>query len=111
MSHLRFSRVTCRFTIVSRFFKTTNIWVLPLRPEWRCLPIVVTEFIGGIINVQIFVPMLKGAPGLLIFDALVVPKVMSGKASSPIMRYRDNEEYLAALPEYKSVASTLLVAH
>ena len=65
----------------------SEIWVLPLRDEWRALPIVATEFVGGIINVMIFAPMLHGAPGLLVLDALVVPTVIAGKASSPLMRY------------------------
>ena len=29
----------------------SEIWVLPLRDEWRALPIVATEFVGGIINI------------------------------------------------------------
>lgn len=86
----------------------SEIWVLPLRDEWRALPIVATEFVGGIINIMIFAPMLHGAPGLLVLDALVVPTVIAGKASSPLMRYL--HEYLVALPEYALVSDTLLVA-
>ena len=85
-----------------------SVWILPLRPEWRDLPIVATEFVGGIINVMIFGPMLHGAPGLLVLDALVVPIVIAGKASSPLMRYL--HEYLVSMPEYARVARTLLVS-
>ena len=86
----------------------SHIYIIPLRPEWRALPIVATEFIGGIVNVMIFAPMLHGAPGLLVLDALVVPTVIAGKASSPLMRYL--HEYLVAMPEYQLVADTLLVS-
>jgi len=85
-----------------------SVWILPLRQEWRDLPIVATEFVGGIINVMIFGPMLHGAPGLLVLDALVVPTVIAGKASSPLMRYL--HEYLVSMPEYARVARTLLVS-
>ena len=81
-----------------------HIWIIELRPEWRALPIVATEFIGGIVNIMVFAPMLHGAPGLLVLDALVVPTVIAGKASSPLMRYL--HEYLVALPEYQLVAAT-----
>ena len=52
--------------------------------------------------------MLHGAPGLLVLDALVVPIIVAGKASSPLMRFM--HEYLVSMPEYALVADTLLVA-
>ena len=87
----------------------SKIWIIPLRPEWRDLPIVATEFIGGIVNVMIFAPMLHDAPGLLVLDALVVPTVIAGKASSPLMRFL--HDFLVTMPEYARVAHTLLVSH
>ena len=86
-----------------------SIWVLPLRAEWRALPIVATEFMGAIINVMIFAPRLHGAPGLLVLDALVVPTVIAGKASSALMRFLHYA--LVSLPEYRLVAHTLQVSH
>ena len=86
-----------------------SIWVLPLRAAWRDLPIVATEFMGALINVMVFAPRLHGAPGLLVLDALVVPTVIAGKASSPLMRFLHHA--LVSLPEYKLVASTLQVSH
>ena len=86
-----------------------SIWVLPLRSAWRDLPIVATEFMGAIINVMVFAPRLHGAPGLLVLDALVVPTVIAGKASSALMRFLHHA--LVSLPEYKQVASTLQVSH
>ena len=86
----------------------SHVWVLPLRPEWRELPIVATEFVGGIANVAIFGPMLRAISGQLVLDALVVPTIVAGKASSPLMRFLHN--YLVTLPEYATVASTLQVA-
>ena len=86
-----------------------SIWVLPLRAAWRALPIVATEFMGALINVMVFAPRLHGAPGLLVLDALVVPTVIAGKASSPLMRFLHHA--LVSLPEYKLVASTLQVSH
>ena len=87
----------------------SKIWIIPLRPEWRELPIVATEFIGAIVNVMIFAPMLHDAPGLLVLDALVVPTVIAGKASSALMRFL--HDYLVTMPEYARVAHTLLVSH
>ena len=86
-----------------------SIWVLPLRAAWRDLPIVATEFMGAIINVMVFAPRLHGAPGLLVLDALVVPTVIAGKASSALMRFLHHA--LVSLPEYKLVANTLQVSH
>ena len=86
----------------------SNIYVLPLTAAWRTLPIVCTEFAGGIINIMLFAPMLHGAPGLLVLDALVVPIIVAGRASSPLMRFM--HEYLVSMPEYALVADTLLVA-
>ena len=87
----------------------SSIWVLPLREAWRALPIVATEFMGAIINVMVFAPRLHGAPGLLVLDALVVPTVIAGKASSALMRFLHYS--LVTLPEYKQVAHTLQVSH
>ena len=39
----------------------SNIYVLPLTAAWRTLPIVCTEFAGGIINIMLFAPMLHGS--------------------------------------------------
>ena len=86
-----------------------KIWILPLQAQWRELPIVATEFVGAIVNVMIFGPLLHDAPGLLVLDALVVPTVVAGKASSPLMRFL--HEYLVSMPEYARVAHTLLVSH
>ena len=83
--------------------------MLPLRAAWRDLPIVATEFMGAIINVMVFAPRLHGAPGLLVLDALVVPTVIAGKASSALMRFLHHA--LVSLPEYKLVANTLQVSH
>ena len=61
--------------------------VLPLTPAWLEMPIVVLEFLGGLINLVVFGTMLAGVPCALILDALVVPTVMGGKARAPMMRW------------------------
>ena len=51
------------------------------------MPIVVLEYLGGLLNLVVFGPRLRGAPCALLLDALVVPTVMAGKASAPMMRF------------------------
>ena len=50
------------------------------RPEWRGLPIVVTEIAGDIINAIVFLPMLGGAPTTLVLDTLMVPIILASRA-------------------------------
>jgi hypothetical protein len=64
-----------------------HVYVLRLTPRWLEMPIVVLEFLGGLLNLITFGPMLRGAPCALLLDALVVPTVMAGKAKSRMMRY------------------------
>ena len=64
-----------------------RVLVLPLTPAWLEMPIVVLEFLGGLINLVVFGTMLAGVPCALILDALVVPTVMGGKARAPMMRW------------------------
>ena len=63
------------------------VYVLALTPQWLEMPIVVLEYLGGLLNLIIFGPRLRGAPCALLLDALVVPTVMAGKASAPMMRF------------------------
>ena len=63
------------------------MYVLALTPQWLEMPIVVLEYLGGLLNLIIFGPRLRGAPCALLLDALVVPTVMAGKASAPMMRF------------------------
>ena len=60
---------------------------MQLTPRWLLMPIVVLEFLGGLINLLVFGPVVGSAPCALMLDALVVPTVMGGKAKSPIMRW------------------------
>ena len=64
-----------------------RVYILRLSAQWLEMPIVVLEFLGGLLNMLIFGPELRGAPCALLLDALVVPTVMAGKAKSPMMRY------------------------
>ena len=64
-----------------------RVLVLPLTTAWLEMPIVVLEFLGGLINLLVFGTMLAGVPCALILDALVVPTVMGGKARAPMMRW------------------------
>ena len=63
------------------------VYVLALTPQWLEMPIVVLEYLSGLLNLIIFGPRLRGAPCALLLDALVVPTVMAGKASAPMMRF------------------------
>ena len=75
-------------------------WVFRLEGGHLELPIVVTEFFGGIINLIVFDAYLSDAPLALLLDALVVPVVVASKASaaSPMMQYM--HELLLSLPEF-----------
>ena len=64
-----------------------SVYVLRLTPEWLEMPIVVLEFLGGLLNLVVFGTQLRGAPCALLLDALVVPTVMAGKAKAPMMRF------------------------
>ncbi len=86
-----------------------HIFILPLTQEHLELPIVALEFLGGIFNVLLFGAMCVGLTTLLVLDALVVPTVMAGKASSPIMQYL--HALLLGLEEYRILAPTLFVSH
>ena len=67
--------------------ETVEVYVLRLTPKWLEMPIVVLEFLGGLLNLVVFGPELRGAPCALLLDALVVPTVMAGKAKAPMMRF------------------------
>ena len=85
-------------------------WIVVLRPEWRGLPIVVTEFAGAIINAIVFLPMLGGAPTTLVLDALVVPVILASRAhDSPVMQYM--HEQFVQLPEITAHGFELSAAH
>ena len=85
-------------------------WIVVLRPDWRVLPIVVTEFAGAIINAIVFLPMLGGAPTTLVLDALVVPVILASRAhDSPVMQYM--HEQFVNLPEITTHGFELSAAH
>ena len=64
-----------------------SVYVQRLTTKWLEMPIVVLEFLGGLLNLVVFGPQLRGAPCALLLDALVVPTVMAGKAKAPMMRF------------------------
>ena len=78
----------------------SKYWVLPLWGSWLELPIVFTEFAGGIINLMVFDPFLGDAPVALIFDALVVPIVVVSKASSKSLMMQFAHQFLLSMPEF-----------
>jgi hypothetical protein len=77
-----------------------KFWIIRLEGCWLELPIVVTEFFGGIFNLIVFDSDLGDAPVALVLDALVVPIVMASKASdkSPMMQWM--HALLLGLPEF-----------
>ena len=62
-------------------------YILRLTPEWLLMPIVVLEFLGGLINIIIFGPRVRQQSVELILDALVVVLVVTGKAKARMMRF------------------------
>ena len=75
-------------------------WIINLEGAHLELPIVVTEFFGGIVNLIVFDSHLGEAPVAMVLDALVVPIIMVSKASSksPMMQWM--HALLLSLPEF-----------
>ena len=84
------------------------VWHICVK-KYTELPIVVLEFIGGIINLQCFASRLHGKKASLVLDALVCPIVMSGKGSSAMTRLL--HATLVGDEAYALVAESLTVSH
>ena len=94
-----------------------RVWLIRLGEAELELPVIVTEFFGGIFNLIIFYPFLRGssltdqAPIALIIDSLVVPMIMASRAGhgSPMMQWM--HKTLQSLPEFIALQDHLLVSH
>ena len=81
-------------------------YIILLTEAMKTLPIVALEFLCVSINVVVFAQYLGDAPCAMVVDALVVPTILSGKASSRLMRYM--HEQLVELPEYQQLAPNMV---
>ena len=87
-----------------------RVWVIPLKgTKYLCLPIVVLEFLCAPINLHCFAEHLHGRRAALEIDALVVPLVLGGKASTPMMRFL--HAALVNDASYQLVADLLSAQH